>query len=171
MARKRRKRHPMSAGQRHPNGTPYRPDEERCGPTPETEAKLKQGPTDVIDWYVHHGALTPSEGQAVSAFRALRAAAGVARRTPQTPLRGFIPGGGSSVPDDKQVQATARLKEIAGMMTGLEYAALVTVCQAQHLPEEAVDKADVRALKRAAAVCVSYFLRGERLTPSRKQCA
>ena len=94
------KAHPMSAGQREPNGRASRAIREPadCGPTPETAAKLEQsGPSCIIQRAVWAKDIASPDAQGLETFASIRRIIGVAEYRPVGVVASMLPGSVASL--------------------------------------------------------------------------
>lgn len=162
----RPKKHPMSAGQREPNGRKQRETTraarlvvERCEPTPELVRQIQhRGPTCYIQRAVMAEHLTAEQGQAVEAFAAIRRKLGLAERNPM-PVEGRQQPRAPGREFDPEADFRATRTYLAAC-DGLDrvpgaFDAITDLCD-QHMPR------DLEALKAGARVLEGFFVRGVR---------
>ena len=152
--------HPMSAGQREPNGRPSRAYREPkdCGPTRELLLRLAEtGPTDMIQRISppsKYAVLTEDEAKALEMFAMVRHIIGVAEK-PYTPMMdAMIPGQGGHANPDVMEWAQGEYREAVAVLSYYEADACQTITDGR-APRT------VNAVKSGAGKLAALWIRGE----------
>lgn len=166
---RRKKAHPMSAGQRYACGKKkalpdtreeralVRAESERVDPTPQTLRQIKlNGPTCIIQRMAFCEVVTGAQAQALSAFAALRRKCGFAERNPM-PVEGRQQpqAPGSEASPEEQLRAKRAYDAARDALTERQFIAVSAVCDQRH-------PRDFEALKDGAKVLERHFVRGEK---------